>query len=93
MYKIESSKDIKKLIRSILELVLLLALLAFVLNALLTSTTYRPYNPLDTNVVSRMDHGFIALSYSGVARDGNGSRIGVDRLDEHLNALKKSGYG
>ncbi|SFU37361.1 polysaccharide deacetylase family protein [Butyrivibrio sp. M55] len=92
MYKIESSKDIKKLIRSILELVLLLSLLAFVLNALLTSTTYRPYNPLDTNVVSRMDHGFIAVSYSGVARDGSSSRIGVDRLDEHLNALQKCGY-
>ena len=78
MYKIESSKDIKKLIRSILELVLLLSLLAFILKSLLTSTTYRPYNPLDTNVVSRIDHGFLAISYSGVAREGSDSRIGVD---------------
>ena len=92
MYKIESSKDIKKLIRSILELVLLLSLLAFILKSLLTSTTYRPYNPLDTNVVSRMDHGFLAISYSGVAREGSDSRIGVDRLDEHLKALEESGY-
>ena len=59
MYKIESSKDIKKLIRSILELVLLLSLLAFILKSLLTSTTYRPYNPLDTNVVSWIPGYFI----------------------------------
>ncbi|MBO4457489.1 MAG: glycoside hydrolase [Butyrivibrio sp.] len=92
MYKIESSKDIKKLIRSICQLVFLLALLAFILNSLLSFSTYRSYDPKNKEIVSGEDHGFLALSYFGVAREGTETRIGVDRLEEHLQALSNMGY-
>lgn len=38
------------------------------------------------------DKGFVALSYFGVERSGHNYLINEKRLDEHLAALKESGY-
>lgn len=84
-----SSKDRKKLIRSILQAGFLLTLLFFLLKALLTTVEYQPYAPVDYEAP---DKGFIAVSYFGVDRNGTKSLISTKQLEQHLKALKDSGY-
>lgn len=92
MYKIETPKDIRKIIKSAIELAVLLFVLFILLRALFTFTEYVPFNRADKQVVSGEDHGFIALSYFGVDREGTDSLISVDKLNEHLGALNSLGY-
>ncbi len=92
MYKIESKKDVRKLISSALQLLVLLALLAFTIGHLFTFSTYVPYRADDSKVVSGSDHGFVALSYFGVDRQDASSRISEERLEEQLKALYDLGY-
>ena len=92
MYKIETSKDVIKLIRSAVQLAVIIAVLILIMSQLFTFTVYRPYNTQDKSVVSGEDHGFIALSYFGVDRESTTSRISHQKLEEHLQALNESGY-
>ena len=69
MYKFETAKDVKKLIRSILELAVLIWVLFVIARALFTFSVYEPYAKDDKEIVSGEDHGFIALSYFGIDRE------------------------
>ena len=68
MYKFETRKDKIKVVRAVLEGLVLLALLVAVIRALGVSKSYRPYDASDPEVVSGEDHGFITVSYFGVDR-------------------------
>ncbi len=92
MYKFETSKDVKKFIRSIFQLAVIIAVLILIIRQLFTFVVYQPYDSQDKSVVSGTDHGFIALSYFGVDREGTTSRISAQKLEEHFEALKESGY-
>lgn len=92
MYRIETRKDKIKIIRAILEgIVLILAVVAIV-KALTTNTVYTAYDPEDTTVVSGKDAGFIAVSYFGVDRQGTDTLISTSQLDEQLKTLHDLGY-
>ncbi len=92
MYKIETKKDVRKLISSLIQLAILVAVAALIISQLFTFITYAPFNASDKSVVSGDDHGFIALSYFGVDRQSTTSRISEEKLDEHLKALHDLGY-
>ncbi|MCR5094375.1 MAG: polysaccharide deacetylase family protein [Lachnospiraceae bacterium] len=92
MYRFETPKDKRKFISSILQLIVIIALLLLVVRQLFTFVKYEPYDAKDTNIVSGEDHGFIAISYFGVDRESTTSRISVDKLDEQLQALSNLGY-
>ena len=92
MYRFETPKDVSRFIRSIIELLILLALLFVVLKALLVFAIYEPYNKEDKSIVSGNDNGFLALSYIGVDREGTETLISTQKLDEQLGALHDLGY-
>ena len=92
MYRFETPKDVSRFIRSLIELLILLALLFVVLKALLVFAVYEPYNKEDNSIVSGNDNGFIALSYIGVDREGTETLISTQKLDEQLGALNDLGY-
>lgn len=92
MYRFETPKDVSRFIRSLIELLILLALLFVVLKALLVFAVYEPYNKEDNSIVSGNDNGFIALSYIGVDREGTETLISTQKLDEQLGALHDLGY-
>ncbi|MCR5404462.1 MAG: glycoside hydrolase [Butyrivibrio sp.] len=92
MYKIETKKDVIKIIRSILQLIVLIWAFSVAARALFTFTEYRPFDRNDKSVVSGEDHGFVALSYLGVDRDSTSSRISEKKLNGHLKALHDNGY-
>ena len=92
MYKLETKKDLWKLIRSILEGALLIGLLLAATRILTTSKGYIPYDPKDPNVVSGRDQGFLAVSYFGVDRRSTDTLVSVRQLDAQLGALHSLGY-
>ncbi|MCR4748806.1 MAG: polysaccharide deacetylase family protein [Lachnospiraceae bacterium] len=92
MYKIETSKDVRRLISSILQLIVIIAVLILIIRQLFTFVVYKPYDPADKTVVSGEDHGFLALSYFGVERESTTSRISAQKLEEHFKALSDIGY-
>ena len=92
MYKLETKKDLRKLIRSILEGALLIGLLLAAARILTASKGYIPYDPKDPNVVSGADQGFLAISYFGVDRRSTDTLVSVRQLDAQLGALHSLGY-
>ena len=92
MYRIETPKDLRKGIRSILQLSVLLFVLYILIRVFVTFNEYRPYNANDKSVVSGKDHGFVALSYIGTDREGNQTLISSERLSEHFKAMHDLGY-
>ena len=92
MYKLETKKDLRKLIRSILEGALLIGLLLAAARILTASKGYIPYDPEDPNVVSGADQGFLAVSYFGVDRRSTDTLVSVRQLDAQLGALHSLGY-
>ena len=92
MYKFETRKDKIKVVRAVLEGLVLLALLVAVIRALGVSKSYRPYDASDPEVVSGEDHGFITVSYFGVDRQGTDTLISTTQLNEQLKALHDLGY-
>jgi hypothetical protein len=86
-------KNIKKVVRSILEGVILIALLVLVIRALFVFRTYQPYDESQVEMATdEEDTGFIALSYFGVDRDATSTLVSTEQLREHLDALVASGY-
>ncbi|WP_110953574.1 polysaccharide deacetylase family protein [Anaerosinus massiliensis] len=86
-------KDRRKKIRTILQCGMLIILIVVSVQALFTFQHYRPYAKSDSVIAEgEEDTGFIALSYFGVERVGSQQLIGVNRLQEHLKALKDLGY-
>ena len=92
MFKIETSKDVKKVIRTLFEAAVIVFLLYLVIRAFVSFNEYRPFNASDKSVVSGEDHGFLALSYIGTDREGNQTLISSERLTEHLKAMHDLGY-
>ncbi|MDF2594915.1 MAG: glycoside hydrolase [Clostridia bacterium] len=88
-YKFSTNKDIKKLVRSVFQGVALLLIVYITIMALFTFEQYTPYG---LEVPMNGDKGFIAISYFGVDRTGDETLISTKRLEEHLKALKNSGY-
>lgn len=83
-------KERMKALRTVVQAVILAAVLAAAYMALFTTKEYLPYDKAGAAVSG--DRGFIALSYFGVDRVGSHSLIGVERLRGHLQALKDNGY-
>ena len=92
MRRLETRKDKIKLIRSIVEGLILLLLILSMIRAIFVFTTYQPYNPKDSSIVTEKDQGFIAISYLGVDRTGTNTLIATEALEKQLNALYKNGY-
>lgn len=92
MKLLSTNKDKKKLIRSIIQAIILLAVVIVMVRVLFVFNKYKPYDSMDTSVMADVDNGFISLSYFAVDRDGSATMISTDRLREHLNALYKNGY-
>ncbi|MFZ5969948.1 MAG: glycoside hydrolase [Bacillota bacterium] len=86
-HKFSSKKDVKKFLRSICQAIILLLVLYQIVTALLTFNEYQGYAK---EVLG--PQGFIAISYFGVDRRGSDTLISTVRLEEHLKALKDSGY-
>ena len=83
-------KNRRKKMRVALQIACLAAVL-FVLAELFF--TIRTYDSAAAAAVSAEDHGFIALSYFGVDRNGETSTlIGKEELRRHLSELKSQGY-
>lgn len=86
-------KNIKKVVRSIIEGIILIALLVLVVRALFNFDTYEPYDASKIEMATdEEDTGFIALSYFGVDRNETKTLISTQRLQEHIDALSASGY-
>lgn len=84
------ARDHVKIVRVVIEIIVIAALLYLAVTNLLV---FKKYKPFDRNTTPLSDNGgFVALSYFGVDRIGNKSLIGIDLLDQHLGALKKQGY-
>ena len=86
-------KNIRKVVRSIMEEAILILLLITVIRALFTFDEYEPYDETKVEMAQPdEDTGFIALSYFGVDRNETKTLISTERLKEHIDALAKSGY-
>ena len=84
-------KENRKKFRVVLQLIILIALALVLIFALFTLRKYVPFQQR-AEVPVNGDRGFVALSYFGVARTGDQNLIARDRLREHLQAMKASGY-
>ena len=86
-------KNIRKVVRSIAEEIILIVLLITVIRALFTFDTYEPYDETQVEMAQPdEDTGFIALSYFGVDRNETKTLVSTERLAEHIDALAASGY-
>lgn len=92
MYKFETKKDVVKVVRSTIELLVLLLILVVIIRALFVFNEYVPYDHNDETLVTGEDNGFVALSYFGVDRTGTETLISTQRLNEHLQAMYDNGY-
>lgn len=84
-----AKKDRKKFIRSIVQGLIIIFLLYLIISALFFSKAYIPFEDSER---SQREDGFIAISYFGVDRIGTETLISNKKLDEHMKALKASGY-
>lgn len=82
-------KDRKKVIRSIIQGAVIIIFVYITAISFFSSDEYIPFKDSER---SQTEDGFIAISYFGVDRAGNGTLISKKKLDEHLQALKASGY-
>lgn len=82
-----------KIIRSIVELSILVFLAVVLVKELTTFVEYKPYDESEvTYATEEKDTGFISLSYFGVDRTQARTLISEKRLEKHLKALYDSGY-
>ncbi|MBQ6805802.1 MAG: glycoside hydrolase [Lachnospiraceae bacterium] len=86
-------KNVRKVVRSIFQEIILITLLILIIRAIFTFETYEPYDATKIEMADdEEDTGFIALSYFGVDRNETKTLISTERLQEHIDALSKSGY-
>lgn len=92
-YEFTRRKNRLKMIRTVLQVIILIVCLYIIGMALFHNAQYIPSDNRDGVVDGEGDTGFVALSYFGVDRVGNTSDlIGHERLGSHLAALKQQGY-
>lgn len=82
-------KDKKKIIRSIIQILVLIGVAYLIINACFN---LKIYENSSLNIKNPTDQGFITISYFGVDQTGDETLIGTEQLDQHLKALKESGY-
>lgn len=90
--RIETKKDVYKLIRSVCEALVVLAVVFLILKAFLVREKYEPYDANDQSIVSGEDKGFLCISYFGIDRTGTDVLVSTADLEEQLTALHDSGY-
>ncbi len=81
-------KECIKIVKTLLEIVILLALLVIFIQAVFIVKKYE--EPAKEEWSNKQ--GFIAISYFGVSRSGTSKLIAQDLLDQHLKALHDHGY-
>jgi hypothetical protein len=81
-------KDRMKVIRTVLEWVVLLALFILFIKTVFTINRYKEPDKVGWS----NNQGFIAISYFGVSRSGDSKLISQRLLDRHLKALHDQGY-
>lgn len=89
---IETKADVRKMIRSICEAVVVLVVLGIILKAFFVMNHYKPYDASDTSIVSGEDKGFLCISYFGIDRSGTDTLVSTANLKEQLTALHDLGY-
>lgn len=82
-------RDKRKVVRSVVQILILAALLVALTFALFWQ---KPYRPTSESTRRGGDYGFISIAYFGVNYVGDETLISQERLREHLIALKDSGY-
>ncbi|HHX60557.1 MAG TPA: glycoside hydrolase [Epulopiscium sp.] len=82
-------KDTIKIIRGIMQGIILIVILFIGIKAFFSFNTYVSVQDKERN---QTEKGFIALSYFGIDRSESETLISTNRFDEHLKALKESGY-
>lgn len=91
--KFTSRKMKFKIFRTCLQVCIVAGLAYAIYMALFADKVYQAAEERDGIAEGADDTGFIALSYFGVDRVGNTSDlIGIEKLQEHLGALKRQGY-
>jgi hypothetical protein len=83
-------KDRIKVVRSILQAITLCIVLIVIIELLVSYPAYKPYGK--EAVSSEPKHGFIAVSYFGVDRNGDSSLISTEALEKQIKALKDNSY-
>jgi hypothetical protein len=86
------NKDKIKILRGIVEGIIIAGLLVILIRAFFVFDQYEPYDKNDDIIVTGEDNGFLGISYLSVDRIGSETMIGTKRLQEHLEALYKNGY-
>src|SRR5690606_7814314 len=82
-------KNRRKAIRTVLQVLILAAVMWWLVNEL---TTIHKYREPDRKAWTQQE-GFIALSYFGVGRTGTAKLTDDDVIAEHRQALQQIGYG
>lgn len=82
-------KNLKKIIRTLLQIGLLAFLAWILLNSTLLSKSYQSWQEQN---IQNGESGFIALSYFGVTREGGGTLIGSEQFYKQLEAMHAAGY-
>jgi len=88
-------KATKKLVRGILQAVLILVVFGLLIHSFFIDEEdrYQPYQEaFNAAATSSADNGFIAISYFSVDKTGTQYVFSQEQLKEHLRALKTSGY-
>ncbi|WP_285718455.1 glycoside hydrolase [Pelosinus sp. IPA-1] len=88
--KFTAQKDRRKFIRVVIQITIILAVIAICITTFFTLKAYKAFTPQNTKISG--DKGFVTLAYFGVERIDNQNLIGVERLHDHLQALKDLGY-
>lgn len=90
--KLTKRKDIKKVIRGILQALVLASLLSALIFAIIDYPQYQPFASDDLARYTGVDNGFIALSYFGISRVASDDQVSARQLESQLRALRDSGY-
>lgn len=81
------TKERRKVIRTIFQMFFMAFMAYLLIQAFFSKTTY-----IKTEEIGHKDNGFVAISYFGVERAGSNTLISSERLEQHLKALKASGF-
>lgn len=81
-------KNMRKVIRSMIQGIILCLLMIMLLKAFFV---FKRYSASDAAQIGK-DQGFVSLSYLGVDKIGSNTLISEKRLDEQLSALFENGY-
>lgn len=81
-------KNRKKIVRTIIQCVILLLLCAMLVNVIFDIQKYK----VPDRTGWTQDQGFIAISYFGVGRTATSKLVAKKQLDEQLGALYEQGY-